>query len=158
MLEQTLEQEAGGINSEQMRIHNYVMIFLVHFSLIPAIYWWPETQPIQFFLFIAFSILAMLGINIGFHRYFTHHSFKCKTWFAYVLLILGSMSGSAPLLQWVRTHRCHHQFPDKMGDPHSPIAAAEKYNSKWYGLWHAYIGWIISDFKPNKPLSEPDEK
>jgi stearoyl-CoA desaturase (delta-9 desaturase) len=35
---------------------------------------------------------------------------------------------------WVATHRIHHQFADKQGDPHSPID----------GTWWAHMGWILT--------------
>ena len=34
---------------------------------------------------------------------------------------------------WVATHRKHHQFADKDGDPHSPRD----------GMWWSYAGWIL---------------
>ena len=36
-------------------------------------------------------------------------------------------------LVWVATHRKHHQFADKDGDPHSPRD----------GKWWSYAGWIL---------------
>jgi len=34
---------------------------------------------------------------------------------------------------WVATHRIHHQYSDKEGDPHSPRD----------GKWWAHVGWIL---------------
>lgn len=41
---------------------------------------------------------------------------------------------------WVATHRRHHAFGDRPGDPHSPSADGR---SCWQGLWHAHVGWLF---------------
>ncbi|KAK8678830.1 hypothetical protein V6N13_144310 [Hibiscus sabdariffa] len=43
-------------------------------------------------------------------------------------------------IDWVSTHRCHHQFCDTERDPHSPI----------HGFWFSHIKWIFD----TKTLSE----
>ena len=37
-------------------------------------------------------------------------------------------------IEWVSTHRYHHQYTDTKKDPHSPIK----------GLWFSHIGWIFN--------------
>ncbi|MGA2654507.1 MAG: acyl-CoA desaturase [Gammaproteobacteria bacterium] len=141
--------ELGGMNSIGMQRHNYMILFTLFLSIPAGIYWWPEAQPIHFFLFIFLYVLSALGVTIGYHRYFTHHSFECKPWLAYSFLILGSVSATGPLLQWVRTHLCHHHFADQPTDPHSPVQS---------NFWHAHIGWYLTDSKPNKDIELQDQK
>jgi stearoyl-CoA desaturase (delta-9 desaturase) len=150
--------EAGGLNSVGMRIHNYLIFVAALISVIGIIYGWPYTQGIHFFLFVILFFLPNLGITVGFHRYFTHRSFKCKPWFAYFLLIMGTLSVSGPLLQWVRTHRRHHHFVDELGDPHSPNLERHPYIRQWRNFWHAHMGWLLTDFKPNRSIGPQDEK
>jgi len=59
--------------------------------------------------------------------------------------ILGSMAGQGPLLFWVATHRRHHAFSDRAGDPHSPHVNGAEDTNIWRGLWHAHLGWMFSD-------------
>ncbi len=56
--------------------------------------------------------LTGLGITVGFHRLFTHHSFKTTRTMRALLAVLGSMAVEGRLDDWVATHRKHHRFSD----------------------------------------------
>ena len=60
------------------------------------------------------------GITVGFHRLLTHGSFKCHRLTRAAFAALGSAAAEGPVIDWVATHRKHHQFSDVHGDPHSP--------------------------------------
>jgi stearoyl-CoA desaturase (delta-9 desaturase) len=64
--------------------------------------------------------LTGLGITVGYHRLFTHRSFKTTRWLRVLLAVFGSMAVEGPVIEWVSTHRKHHRFSDQAGDPHSP--------------------------------------
>ena len=61
------------------------------------------------------------GVTVGFHRLFTHKSFKPNRAVKIVLAIAGSMAIQGPVVRWVADHRKHHKFSDRDGDPHSPV-------------------------------------
>ncbi len=61
-----------------------------------------------------------LGITVGYHRLFTHRSFKTARPMRALLAVLGSMAVEGPVIEWVATHRKHHRFSDHPGDPRSP--------------------------------------
>ena len=89
-------------------------------------------------------LLSGFGIGVGFHRLFTHRSFKTKGPLRATLAICGSAAAEGPVIEWVATHRRHHRFSDREGDPHSPhagrspgLAGAVK------GLFHAHLGWLF---------------
>ena len=67
-----------------------------------------------------FYVISGLGITVGFHRYFTHGSFKAKRWLRIALAVAGCMAIQGAPTQWVADHRRHHTFSDLEGDPHSP--------------------------------------
>ena len=67
-----------------------------------------------------FYWVSGLGITVGYHRYFTHSSFKAKTGLRVALAIAGSLAMEGPVVTWVADHRRHHKYSDKEGDPHSP--------------------------------------
>jgi fatty-acid desaturase len=71
------------------------------------------------YLFYLFA--ATIGISIGYHRYFTHLSFKSNKFFEIVMLMFGLICGGRSPLTWVAVHRYHHAHSDTEKDPHSPI-------------------------------------
>ena len=93
--------------------------------------------------FFTMYFLCMLGITIGFHRYFAHRAFETSPTFQSVLGALGSMAGQGPLLFWVSTHRSHHAYSDREGDPHSPNLNGSGLKGLMQGWWHAHIGWMF---------------
>ena len=60
------------------------------------------------------------GVTVGFHRLLTHRSFKTHPLVRAGFAALGSAAAEGPVIDWVATHRKHHQFSDVDGDPHSP--------------------------------------
>jgi stearoyl-CoA desaturase (delta-9 desaturase) len=90
-------------------------------------------------------LLTGLGITVGFHRLFTHRSFKTGRALRALLGALGSAAVEGPVIEWVANHRKHHQFSDLPGDPHSPHV---EYGNGWRGalrgLFHAHVGWLFN--------------
>ncbi|MFZ2049696.1 MAG: fatty acid desaturase [Solirubrobacteraceae bacterium] len=87
--------------------------------------------------------LTGLGVTVGFHRLFTHRSFKTAAPLRFVLAALGSAAIEGPLIEWVSNHRKHHQFSDQDGDPHSPHHHGTGVQGAMRGLYHAHLGWIL---------------
>jgi stearoyl-CoA desaturase (Delta-9 desaturase) len=98
-------------------------------------------------------LLTGMGITVGFHRLFTHRSFETTRAVRMAFAVLGSMAVEGPLIEWVSTHRKHHRFSDRHGDPHSPHAdRAPGWLGALRGLAHAHVGWIFHD----QDLANPD--
>jgi stearoyl-CoA desaturase (delta-9 desaturase) len=89
-------------------------------------------------------LVCMLGITVGFHRYYAHRSFVAGRGVAFLLGIFGSMAVQGPLLFWVATHRRHHAYSDRHGDPHSPNQHGTGIKGSLLGFWHSHIGWMFS--------------
>jgi stearoyl-CoA desaturase (delta-9 desaturase) len=97
--------------------------------------------------------LTGLGVTVGYHRLFTHRSFKTTRGVRALLAVLGSMAVEGPLLEWVATHRKHHRFSDQPGDPHSPhLDHAPGWRGALRGLGHAHVGWMFR----GKDMANPD--
>jgi stearoyl-CoA desaturase (Delta-9 desaturase) len=94
-------------------------------------------------------VLTVLGIKVGFHRLFTHHSFETYGFVKLLFGVLGSMAVQGSLFQWVGLHRRHHQFSDHAGDPHSPHLHGAGVLGVLGGLWHAHLGWIFEADPPH---------
>jgi stearoyl-CoA desaturase (delta-9 desaturase) len=97
-----------------------------------------------------------LGVTVGFHRYFTHGSFKAKRWLRVTLAVAGSMAVEGSPTQWVADHRRHHAFSDREGDPHSPWRYGETVPALLKGLWFAHVGWLFDVEHTNQKRFTPD--
>ena len=78
-------------------------------------------------------ISGSLGIGMCYHRLLTHRGYKTPKWVEYGLTICATLALEGGPIFWVATHRIHHQFSDKEGDPHSPRD----------GKWWSHMGWIL---------------
>ena len=92
---------------------------------------------------IAFYLFSGLGVAMGFHRYFTHGSFKSTRAFKIALGVAGSMAIEGPILDWVSDHRRHHKYSDKEGDPHSPWRFGDDLKALTKGMAWAHMGWLF---------------
>jgi stearoyl-CoA desaturase (delta-9 desaturase) len=103
-----------------------------------------------------FYTISGLGITVGFHRYFTHGSFKAKRGLRIALAIAGSMAIQGEPTQWVADHRRHHSFSDLEGDPHSPWRFGTTFGALVKGLWYAHMGWLFHRELSNRDRFAPD--
>ncbi|MDJ0843724.1 acyl-CoA desaturase [Crocosphaera sp.] len=107
-------------------------------------------------MFLSMTICSSLGVTVGYHRHFSHKAFKAHPIVRIVLGIFGSMAGHGSLIAWVSVHRCHHQYSDQPGDPHSPRLDGDDMSGKLRGLWHAHLGWLLDDNLPNSLIFAKD--
>ena len=77
----------------------------------------------------------MFFLTAGYHRYFSHHSFKTSRAMQFVLALGGTLAAQKGVLWWAANHRIHHRHTDEVGDVHSP---------RLYGFWRSHVGWILS--------------
>jgi stearoyl-CoA desaturase (Delta-9 desaturase) len=100
---------------------------------------------------LVFYTVSGFGVTVGFHRYFTHGSFKAKTGLRVVLAIAGTLAIEGPVITWVSDHRRHHKYSDREGDPHSPWRYGDDWKALSRGLLYAHVGWL---FDPNQTSQE----
>jgi stearoyl-CoA desaturase (delta-9 desaturase) len=86
-------------------------------------------------VFAATYLARGFGISAGYHRYFSHRSFKTGRAFQFILALLGTMAIQKGVLWWAGHHRRHHQTADHDGDIHSPSLS---------GFFWAHMGWFLS--------------
>jgi stearoyl-CoA desaturase (delta-9 desaturase) len=89
-------------------------------------------------LFAAMWVSNLIGIEVGYHRLFSHGAFVATAPVRAALVILGSMGAQGPVVSWASNHRHHHQHSDTPEDTHSPHGRAE---SKWRAFAHAHLLW-----------------
>ncbi len=77
--------------------------------------------------------VMQVGIHAGYHRYYSHGSFRTSAWFEFLLGLAGCLAYQGGPLWWASKHRRHHQAADTELDLHSPTK----------GFWHAHLGWFL---------------
>ena len=86
-------------------------------------------------LCLASYYLRMFAITAGFHRYFSHRTYRLGRLPQFLLAFLGQTAAQKGVLWWASNHRHHHKYSDRPEDIHSPLQG---------GLWWSHMGWILS--------------
>ena len=105
---------------------------------------------------LAMYAISGHGITVGFHRLFTHKSFKPNRAVRVALAVAGSLAIQGPVIRWVADHRKHHKFSDRDGDPHSPWRYGESIPALVKGLVFAHIGWLFDPEQTPQRQYAPD--
>ena len=79
--------------------------------------------------------VRMFFITGGYHRYFSHRTYKTNRVMQFILAFGGTTASQKGPLWWAGHHRLHHRYTDTVQDAHSPIK----------GVVFSHIGWIVSD-------------
>ncbi|WP_051790425.1 acyl-CoA desaturase [Streptomyces sp. NRRL S-1022] len=128
---------------EQLMIGVFVAVpFLAVLAAVPLA-WRHGLSPADLALAVAFYLVSGLGITVGFHRHFTHGSFKARRPLRIALALAGSLAVQGPLITWVADHRKHHKYSDRDGDPHSPWRYGHSARALAKGMLYAHLGWLF---------------
>ena len=142
--------------AEQVALFLFVTLpFLPLLAAVPVAWGWGLGWH-DVVIALVFYAVAGLGITVGFHRYFTHGSFKAKRWLRVTLALAGSLAIEGPVIHWVADHRRHHAFSDREGDPHSPWRFGDDAAALAKGLWYAHMGWLFDRELTNRGAFAPD--
>ncbi|TDB72411.1 acyl-CoA desaturase [Micromonospora sp. KC721] len=132
-----------------------VVPFLALVAAVPVA-WGGWLSPTDVTVAAFWYVLSGLGITVGYHRYFTHGSFKASRPLRISLAVAGSFAVQGEIIQWVADHRRHHAFSDLDGDPHSPWRYGETVRGLVKGLFHAHMGWLFGRELSNRARFAPD--
>lgn len=106
---------------------------LLHFACFAA--FWVGVDWVAICMCMGLFFVRKFGITAGYHRYFSHRSYKTSRLFQFVLAFLGGTAGQKGALWWAANHRHHHRYSDTDDDIHS----AQK-----RGVYWSHIGWVLS--------------
>ena len=106
---------------------------LAHLACLGAIWSGVTTEAVV--LGISLYWIRMFSITAGFHRYFSHRSFKTSRAGQFVLAFLSQTSAQRGVLWWASKHRHHHKHSDTELDVHSP---------RQRGFLYSHVGWIFT--------------
>jgi len=84
---------------------------------------------------LAFYAIRMFGVTAGYHRYFSHRSYRTSRPMQLVLAVLAMSSSQKGVIWWASHHRAHHKYSDQPGDVHSVLRE---------GFLWSHLGWILS--------------
>ena len=78
----------------------------------------------------------MILVTAGYHRYFSHRSFRTSRVFQFLLAVATQSAAQNGVIWWASHHRWHHRHSDTPLDVHSV---------KQRGFWYSHVGWILQD-------------
>jgi stearoyl-CoA desaturase (Delta-9 desaturase) len=134
------------------RIHWETSIFLIgtlflSLTAVPLYLWHFGLDWFQAALFFVMFLCTGLSITLGYHRLFSHLSFKAHWSVRLFTLIFGAAAFENSALMWASEHRRHHKHVDHEEDPYDITK----------GFFHAHIGWLLFKLKPEPPFDNvPD--
>ena len=118
---------------DRIDLGNSIPFFVVHALALAA----PFVVGISWKL-VGLALLCyyarMAATTIGYHRYFSHRTFKTSRVFQFLLAFAAQTSSQKGVLWWAAHHRDHHRYSDMPGDIHSPKQ----------GFWRSHVTWILS--------------
>jgi stearoyl-CoA desaturase (delta-9 desaturase) len=109
-----------------------VPFVVVHLAPLGALFTGAKWQ--DFACCFALVFLRLFGVTAGYHRYFSHRTYKTSRVVQFLLAFLAQSSAQKGALWWAAHHREHHRYSDTDRDPHSPIR---------FGFWYAHVGWLF---------------
>ena len=132
--------------TNQYRFGAVLLFLMLHAAVIGAI-WVPLTGKLLLLLAATYCI-RVFGVTAGYHRYFSHRSYKLGRVAQFAMAFLSQTSGQKGVLWWAAHHRRHHRESDREQDVHSP----------WQqGFWWSHIGWVLSNrFDEYDPRDVPE--
>jgi stearoyl-CoA desaturase (delta-9 desaturase) len=124
---------APALDEDRVSWAASIPFFAIHAACLAAFFvgfkWWYPLVALGLYY------LRMFGITAGYHRYFSHRSYKTSRLFQLLLALLGTSATQKGVLWWAAHHRDHHKYSDLPEDIHSPVQR---------GLWWSHVGWILS--------------
>ena len=119
-----------------------VPYFIMHALPIAWMVWfgvsWAEVQ-----VSLVVYGVGMFFVTAGYHRYFSHRSFKTGRVFQFILALGAQLTVQKGVLWWAALHRHHHKHSDTDKDIHSPRR----------GFYWSHMGWILSKRCNHAPMA-----
>jgi stearoyl-CoA desaturase (delta-9 desaturase) len=90
-------------------------------------------QTAEIVAMVVLWFLTGQGITAGYHRLFSHRSYKAAWPVRLYFALVGAAACQNSVIAWASDHRTHHKSVDTDVDP---------YNAN-RGFWFSHIGWIL---------------
>jgi stearoyl-CoA desaturase (delta-9 desaturase) len=109
-----------------------IPFLLAHLVCLGAI--WTGVPASAVAIAVGLYVIRMIAVTAGYHRYFSHRSFKTSRVGQFILALVAQSAAQRGVLWWAAKHRHHHRHSDTELDVHSP---------RHRGFWYAHLGWIF---------------
>jgi stearoyl-CoA desaturase (Delta-9 desaturase) len=117
-------------------INRLTSIPFVLLHLLPLLAFFTGVSRTAIVLCVALYVGRMFFITAGYHRYFSHRSYRLNRFWQFVMALGGGMAAQKGALWWASHHRDHHRYSDTPTDVHSPTQR---------GFLWSHVGWILCD-------------
>jgi stearoyl-CoA desaturase (delta-9 desaturase) len=119
--------------SDKLNFRSSLSFFALH--LVPFLAIFTGVTRTALVLAVVTFTSRMFFITAGYHRYFSHKSYRLDRLTQFMLAFGGTTASQKGPLWWAAHHRNHHRFSDTERDVHSPKR----------GFWWSHVGWILCD-------------
>ncbi|KAJ5526332.1 stearic acid desaturase [Penicillium frequentans] len=116
--------------------HLNIMNAIILLGAIPTYFTAILHVPLRWETFLltgVFYLAGGMGITAGYHRLWSHKSYKASTPLRYWLAIMGAGQWQWSILWWAKHHRSHHRYTDTEQDPYNPTR----------GFFFSHVGWLV---------------
>jgi stearoyl-CoA desaturase (delta-9 desaturase) len=103
---------------------------LVSLVTVPLYAWKFGIGRLEIALFVTLFFATGLSITVGYHRLFTHCTFRAPWPVRLFLALFGAATFEASALVWCSEHRYHHKYTDQDGTPRDP-----------HSIEHGFLIW-----------------
>jgi len=128
-----LEASSPHVSLSRVEQWRRATIFVLSHLAVLGAFWSGVTSQALVLCFVLLFV-RVWGVTAGYHRYFSHRTYKTSRVFQFFLAVLAQSSSQKGVLWWASHHRVHHKLSDQPGDVHSPVQN---------GFVYAHLGWIF---------------
>jgi stearoyl-CoA desaturase (delta-9 desaturase) len=127
---------SGELRTPDERVNRLTSIPFILLHLLPLLAFFTGVSWRAVVLCVVLYFGRMWFITAGYHRYFSHRSYKVNRFWQFVLAFGGGTAAQKGALWWASHHRDHHRYSDTPTDIHSPTQR---------GFFWSHVGWILCD-------------
>ncbi len=120
-----------------------IAFIMVHLACLGII--WTGVNTKVLVLCVALYLIRMFAVTAGYHRYFSHRSYRTSRVGQFILAFLCQTTAQKGVLWWAAQHRHHHKHSDLPSDVHSP---------RHHGFLFSHVGWVFSRHRGKADYSQ----
>ncbi|HBW83236.1 MAG TPA: acyl-CoA desaturase [Gammaproteobacteria bacterium] len=131
--------EKAPINWTNMLLFSLTPLLAV--ILVPLYGYYDGYDLYEWMVFLGMMLFCGLSITAGYHRMWSHKSFRGHPALRLVFALGGACALQNDVMHWASDHRRHHRHVDH--NDLDPYSAGR-------GFWFSHIGWILRDYDSGK--------